>query len=182
MTSASGFTKIKATYLDNIMLSSIAKLNLDGGEVEIKYGKPINIVNITYKGKTISIDTHFQHCDIGIDLLKCEDNNMKLIQIKAVTGTLQAYYGYWLLGESNGSLITYISPDSMDNMGCQTIVNSGVPVSLRTEINDSHLYLRHLAVGNPMGGYKRTYQTDALLEVAWDAKAQWFSLNSVPIN
>ncbi|SHJ06689.1 hypothetical protein SAMN02745671_02571 [Anaerovibrio lipolyticus DSM 3074] len=84
----------------------------------------------------------------------------EIISLKDDAGT-----GYWLIGKTKGKWVTYISLDSLANMG----MKSGSAHEISSNIIDDRLVIRTAVNG----------KTDCAVEPFWDNSAKWFGVKSV---
>ena len=104
--------------------------------------------------------------------------SMTFIEIIADVGAHAKNCGYWLIGKRNGQWVTYISIDSLAQMGYtpgewhQIYTNANKDATGRFILTSRHEYM-------PPGaqyGYQRKFATDLTLQIFWDQDAHWFGL------
>lgn len=107
--------------------------------------------------------------------------SMEFFEIIADRGAHAKNCGYWIIGKSDGKWVTYVSIDSLANMG----YTPGEWHRISTQINadstgrfiltSSHEYM-------PPGakyGYQRKHAVDLRLQLLWDQKARWFAIRKL---
>lgn len=106
------------------------------------------------------------------------DPAMKLWEVKARGTDMHGYAneGYWLVGLKNNKYVTYISQDSLNEMGYGKNPQYST-YALRTQVINGHYYID--------AGHARTETTgstelrtilDFSVRADWDDQAQWFKL------
>lgn len=104
--------------------------------------------------------------------------SMIFIEIIADVGAHAKNCGYWLIGKRNGQWVTYISIDSLAQMGYtpgkwhQIHTAANQDATGRFILTSQHEYM-------PPGaqyGYQRRMATDLTLQIFWDQDAHWFGL------
>jgi len=104
--------------------------------------------------------------------------SMQFFEIIADAGAHAQNCGYWLIGKHNGQWVTFVSIDSLAQMG----YTPGEWHQISTELNADAtgrfiLTSRHEYM--PPGaqyGYQRKFAVDLRLQLFWDQKARWFGI------
>lgn len=104
--------------------------------------------------------------------------SMTFIEIIADVGAHAKNCGYWLIGKHNGQWVTYISIDSLAQMGYtpgewhQIHTAANKDATGRFILTSQHEYM-------PPGAQyeaQRKFAVDLKLQIFWDQDAQWFGL------
>lgn len=161
-------------------------VNLNDGKLTLmsNRNRSVNGIVIIYQGyKSQSKQTMTLNDwgDFSIIEINGYDPAMKLIEIKLGRGHLDATYGYWLWGEKDGKLITYMTLDNLKNMGFYSTEDGNDVARVKSIIKDGEYILTFDHEVSGEYGYQRTFPIDAQIKVDWDEQAQWFSLTNVQI-
>lgn len=150
-------------------------------------GEKLVLVNEGNCLKMMSADRNYEYLSFinsdggssGIDFsirdVYTQNPNMHLWEIIASRGAHAKNCGYWLVGQNGNQYVTYISIDSLSNMGytpqewhrISTSVNNGQYI-----IKSTHEYLPPGA----LYGYQMQSALDLSIRADWDSRAQWFAL------
>lgn len=107
--------------------------------------------------------------------------SMTFIEIIADVGAHAKNCGYWLIGKHNGQWVTYISIDSLAQMGYtpgewhQIHTAANKDATGRFILTSQHEYM-------PPGAQyeaQRKFAVDLKLQIFWDQDAQWFGLRVI---
>ena len=110
-----------------------------------------------------SFDGHYDGVDFNVRAIETTDPGMRLFEITATRGAGAKSCGYWLVGKHDGLWTTYVSWNSLANIGFRVDRWH----NLSTSIVDQQLIVTsHDAYGN----------TDFQTQVFWDSICQWFGL------
>lgn len=110
-----------------------------------------------------SFDGRYTGVDFNVRAIETTDPGMRLFEITATHGANEKNCGYWLVGKHNGLWTTYISWNSLANIGFR--VDRWHKLSSR--IVDQQLVI------TSTNSYGRTdFQTQAF----WDASCDWFGV------
>lgn len=105
------------------------------------------------------------------------DPGMKLWEIKAMGNAMRGHEncGFWLVGMKNNKFVTYISQDSLNDMGYSK--NSKYPYhSLRTRVINGNYYIDASHSRNNQANSELSNILDFSVRADWDSQAQWFQL------
>ena len=110
-----------------------------------------------------SFDGRYAGVDFNVRAIETTDPGMRLFEITATHGSNDKNCGYWLVGKHNGLWTTYISWNSLANIGFR--VDRWHKLSSR--IVDQQLVI------TSTNSYGRTdFQTQAF----WDDSCEWFGV------
>ncbi len=154
----------------------------DGQAVAFEYfGKYVKLISADGKADYLSFISYDGYtADFRIRTLTTHNPAMKLWEIKAIGGAMHgsSNSGYWLVGQKNGKFVTYISLDSLTDMGYGK--DSAFPYhSLVTRVLNGRYYIDANHEVMPSGaqyGYELQNLLDFSVRADWDANAQWFTL------
>ena len=113
-----------------------------------------------------SFDGHYTGVNFQVRAIETTDPGMRLFEIIAVRGAQDKNCGYWLVGKHNGLWTTYISWNSLSNLGFRVDRWHRIV----SQIVDQQLII------TSTDGYGRT---DFQAQEFWDASCQWFGLKKM---
>ena len=110
-----------------------------------------------------SFDGHYDGVAFNVRAIETLDPGMRLFEIMATRGAGEKSCGYWLIGKRNGLWITYVSWNSLSNIGFRVdrwhkLTSSVVDQQLIVTSRDAY------------------GKTDFQTQVFWDSASQWFGL------
>ncbi len=130
--------------------------------------------------KPIILNAKYRLLDWSVRQITTTDPSMSLLEITVTGGNRAVAYWYWLLGIRDGQLVTYISPESLFNMGWRFgPAYDEYNCRVGSHIEDGKLIIRYSHIVEHEYGYQRETILDSVVQVDWDENAKWFSLTSI---
>lgn len=176
-------TKDLAYFANNTMNGPTPKVTTKAQNGETVaftyYGKYVKLTSADGTHDYLSFITNDKKiAAFKIKTIQTIEPNLKLWEIKARSNAMNGHAndGFWLVGQKNGKYVTYISQDSLTEMGYGQ--DSAYPVhSLRTRVINGHYYIdaSHAREDAASSEDLRTV-IDFSVRADWDANAQWFDL------
>ncbi len=130
--------------------------------------------------KPITLDAKYTLLDWQVRQITTANPAMSLLEVTVTGGNRAVAYWYWLLGIRNGQLVTYISSDSLFNMGLRFgPTYDEYNCRVFSHVEDGKLIIKYSHIVEHEYGYQRENIVDSILQVDWDENAQWFSLTNI---